>query len=771
MCLTQASTSAPSPLSDLPFSESTTSPNSGSSPFSQLADAVASGHRRTTISLLSVLPESDWPNLPRPLFDDLFDFLSPTSHPEVWTNKPTVAWKWLRRLMKIAESNGWELQDGQMVAAFDAGVRAEEVRRSRTKEKDWLRPSREELARRAYLDSMWFTYLDLEQPDKPEQDAQMIERYALAVLFRQREGPFMDAYRLAMSRTHRPTRPTPSPLASTFLAILLRDRPKFALAHIHVMLEANRIPTRQETLRLVNSDSQEDLYEAAREALDVSAANMDEIYERRLHRISRDEWADKYPSLALIRWLAFERRPLGQANEPSRREWLYGALRLWEVIYGNDGRGREAGRLLATLVKEACALEVESPQPPTSSQLPPPPSSISLAVKLALEFLDTPVLVHLSHQLLRAVCVASPSAPLARELYLGIRDRAPPTSRWPHRWGPEQVTEYLFLLRDKDPAFTLRLYFDWTGDGLQVTPAAGLRSVWKAIGTRGSVEEAARLMGDYEEAGRVNYVRMVSTILRASCEAMHPIKTVRLLDYFINLGSTPISLPVFNAILQTLALTTQDRRKDVTRYLQHLIRNGPTPETETWNALLASHAFRPQLGLADIDALGHSYNAMLKYNLKPDRTTFSILVHGFLRAMERCPPTKMLAAAQRAFIAASARRILVKGQQAANLMVKLAERGQFEEAKEVGEKWWRDADRVAREDGQQWKIVEMGVEGKEVLEARTVVLRLESFAKGVKWMGKEGDRKVERREQPDSFPLDREGEVEKVNKFDQSFRC
>lgn len=443
-----------------------------------------------------------------------------------------------------------------------------------------------------------------------------------------------------------------------------------------------------------------------------------------------------------------------------RQAALACALTLWEAsqVRGRDefevvalqtSKSRVA-QLFHALVLEACELEAEAAQgdakSPNRTAAPKrlASSTLGLALDLAGRYMRHPVLVHHASRLLRAATVSADAPHLALRLFDILTnpsaDRAThlATFTWTLDLLPTFVSLFLSSSAARDDSLPIRLYLSWTASGLSF-PDGLWNELWRALGRRGNVDELARVAADWEETGRGQIAGRISAMVLASaCEPAsdrRPARVqapLRLLAYFRSryirggssapsptlLQSSPFSvvpLSGYTAVLRALARSHADQRPAQRVVWRYLHRDGHAPDTSAYNALVAAHVWRPDplYTVKDLDDAGVVYNQLIeagrrsggvdgRQSLTPDRETFSLLLHGFVRIAEakrvgRQKRDVTLEAALRTFTAAADRSIGVRGHQAARLVRALARAERFEDAKEVQEKWWRTLVALERE--------------------------------------------------------------------------
>ncbi|GAA5975487.1 hypothetical protein JCM10908_005176 [Rhodotorula pacifica] len=351
---------------------------------------------------------------------------------------------------------------------------------------------------------------------------------------------------------------------------------------------------------------------------------------------------------------------------------------------------------------------------------------------------------HLAFALFDVLTDPSPSRHPSTISNLRGRRKYRPPFTWTLDLLPTFVTLFLSACSPaaaaaKDDSLPLRLYLSWTASGLSF-PDGLWNELWRALGRRGSVDELKRVVQDWEETGRGQIAGRISAmVLAAACGPRVPslrpapvptsARTVhgplRLLAYFRSrylgegasvpslsvLASSPylvVPLSGYTAVLRALARSHTDQRPAQRVVWRYLLRDGHSPDLAAYNALLAAQVWRPDphYTVKDLDDAGVVYNQLIEAGrhardpdqqrqLQPDRETFSLLVHGFLRIaagsnrIGRQKRDITLEAAHRTFTAAAERGIGIRGHQAARLVRALAGAERFEDAKEVQEKWWR----------------------------------------------------------------------------------
>ncbi|BGP06911.1 hypothetical protein JCM10049v2_002741 [Rhodotorula toruloides] len=506
-----------------------------------------------------------------------------------------------------------------------------------------------------------------------------------------------------------------------------------------------------------------------------------------------------------------------------RQAGLDVALRLWETsqIKGKDEWDLPAltnadsppAKLLSSLVVEACRLEVEAARASgwtrQDRRKPRMPSHcLVTAADIARRCMIHHVLVKHSGRLLRALTVSSTAPLIALSLFdrlsvpPELSSTIPPADSNQHppfAWSPDLRDTFVALFFSsaaaRDPSIPIRLYLSWTASGLYF-PVSLWNELWRALGRRGSISELKRVIHDWEETGRGKIEgRIMQLVLEAAAADERQISSpLRLLDYFRSrYAPSPRSRPSpklvqlqpyllipvagYNAVLRSLSRSFRDRRDDMQSVWRQMIQDGHTPDARSYNALIAAHVWRPGFfRTQDLDAAGVAYNELVvawreagkgqdrqsAARLEPDRETFSLLVHGFLRVADsprfgRDRRTLTLEAALRTFSAACERGQGVRGHQTAKLVRLLASEERFEDAKMVQEKWWRGLvaleakyPQIIRQRGRKgrwtevmWDDAHVAAEVREMRAARFEAERIEA-----RWMAKTW-QKDEEQDAPD----------------------
>ncbi|GAA5914659.1 uncharacterized protein JCM6883_001033 [Sporobolomyces salmoneus] len=490
-----------------------------------------------------------------------------------------------------------------------------------------------------------------------------------------------------------------------------------------------------------------DEYSHARKVLDqvctsTSSTGLDELLRLRLERVDRLEELEKNPRGAFLKWLS--------VKAGDRPEWLEMTLKIWEagIEKGEDGENfvrKSYRKVLEDIVVKACQvgkIRTERPgeQPLESSPL------IDFAVNLAIDHFPLQVLIHHSHTLLSALTVDSHSPDLASYLFDVINSPSIDFAYAPFQWSATLLTSFTRLFfssqrYEKDPSLPVRLYLSWTSSGLTF-PTGLWDPFWRSLGHGGNIDDLERVLQDWEETGRgPASSRIVRQVLQGAFNSGNVPRSLELFEFFRSRYAPtslhepqeplpafrrtylhPLVVPVesYNALFTLLAHSRTDYQKTLSTLFSSFIFDGHSPSTETYNALLASKLLLTKFKVSDVDSAGVIYNKLVQTGLKPDRDTFGLLMHGFNRmALEggggRAKGKEKLIgieASLRTFkaslansnlgnIAASSKskkrkegqekevQTLARGQSVAGLMKILAKEGRFEDAKEVGEEWWR----------------------------------------------------------------------------------
>lgn len=123
--------------------------------------------------------------------------------------------------------------------------------------------------------------------------------------------------------------------------------------------------------------------------------------------------------------------------------------------------------------------------------------------------------------------------------------------------------------------------------------------------------------------------------------------------------------------------------------------------------------------MEDLAAAGNAYTSLISTRVRPDGQTFSLLMEGFLRSPKRL---EGIEGALRAFSFAAELGVDVGGAQTVTLIRALAEQERWEQAKSVGERWWRNYVVGGQETGKS-STIERGM-----LEIGGIVAQLEQQA-------------------------------------------
>lgn len=528
-----------------------------------------------------------------------------------------------------------------------------------------------------------------------------------------------------------------------------------------------------------------DEYSHAREVLDqvctsTSSAALDELLRLRLERVDRSEELERNPRGAFLKWL--------NTKGSDRPEWIETTLRIWEagVEKGEDGEDLVASsyrKVLEELVLKACQvgkITEENIRTPVLRSSP----LIDYAVELAIHHFPLQVLIHHSHALLPALTVDSHSPDLA--CYLFDTLNSPPIDfpfarfQWSANLLPSFTRLFFSSHRyERDLSLPIRLYLSWTSSGLTF-PAGLWDPLWRSLGQTGTIDDLERVLQDWEETGRGQATsRIVRQVLQGAINSGNVPRSLELFHFFrsryapSSLESTPtfqrmhlsplvVPIESYNALFTLLAQSRTDHRKILSTLLSSLIFDGHSPSTEIYNALLASNLHRSSFKISDVDSAGVIYNKMVQTGLKPDRDTFGMLMHGFNRmaleggggggkgGKESNYRSIGIEASLRTFRASLANldsgtmsegksrnkrqdkaeteiQTLARGQSVGALMKILAGEGRFEDAKEIGEEWWRALVKVEEIVGSKdfWEGRSIKDECAEMKKALTQVGNLE----------------------------------------------
>jgi hypothetical protein len=473
---------------------------------------------------------------------------------------------------------------------------------------------------------------------------------------------------------------------------------------------------------------------------------LDDLLRRRLDRLDSGK-AEKDPLLAFIDWLIQDDR--FTVGGPDVREWLDVAIKFWttmNVPITAEGEGTAiieaaAGRVLGRLTLRTCQLETSYNSSPSTrsavkstSTLSPgasprlshrPSPQLAMIASLAIDYAPHNVIVDRAHILLKTLCTTSPDFSLARSFYHALREKAPMNRPYPFQWHGNLLQSFVYLFKsaltpppvgllsssppayfesnntfdlnyEPNPRLALQLYTDWTADGLSF-PLPLWSRLWAAVGKRSNEEELNRIIKDYEESGRQVNSDIIHSIVRYSANEGRVVKTLRIYNLLVAksiVDRITLSIGTHEIMLNMLASSVRDRRSDAVNIIEGLLlsakdesRPGPPLTVTVWNALIANHVYRSSLTSADLLAAGSVYNTLLASKIRPDSITFSLLIHGFLRASEG--KEKGLESALRTFEVAMNAGMIIRSSQAIELMRALAERGRWEESKLISEKWWK----------------------------------------------------------------------------------
>ena len=714
-------------------------------------------------------------SLDRESFDQVFVAIGATTAVGGVSSSPERAWNGLRRLRKIASEKEWVLDDQQKRMLFETGVRVMELRSSREVEGNWDSSIEREKERTDYLNELWEEFRKIERTaTEEERDGETMVRFANLRLRSSIAGGGNEelllganAFREGMGFVKRNAPPEVSPVGSAFLPPLFQLDGAEAISLLIAMLDKGRIPSRNGMLECMRQGADEVDYDFARAQLSLACGSgsrssdlLKEISRRRLATLEERSRQEGIPKLAFIEWLVREQ----DHAVVSRRNQLGLAMKLWQSIFvGGELKSDlsyeilgPAGYVLGRLVEQVCEQEArryDAPPPtpslklqlfdpnphatttPSRSPYRYPSAELITATQLAMSALPVAPLLLYAPLLLTTLSITSPSYQLARTFYEKIRTCVDPDSPVRFRWHANLLPTLYFFFRNAlstpanpsdDPRFLLQLYYDLTGQGMTL-PTHLWSSLWLALGRRGSPEEISRVMTDYRDAGKQFDGEIAATVLIASADHGRVVKTLKLLKFFEErMKEVRIQIPIeaYDAVLLTLAYCTDDRRLDLIAIFSRLLTRGPTPTIDTWNALIASHVSRPIITAQDLEAFGMTYNNLITARQRPNSTTFSLLITGFLRD----PSASNVASALKTFHFAIDAGILVGAGEVARLMRALGNRKQWESAKLVAEKWWRcvmlegddkvseEEEKLVQDAGEQlvkWEAEE--VEGKERL--------------------------------------------------------
>ncbi|SGY49049.1 BQ5605_C001g00732 [Microbotryum silenes-dioicae] len=743
--LSSSSTRVPEQLATVPLGSQAVATT-----LADLEMAITSSPPVEARAVFNHLTPHDRASLPRSTFDDLFLLVAELDSPQRRTRRVASAIKALHAYAK--DERRWRLTDQQTRIAFQVMVRWEEIRRKLAADyRDPINPTVEEWntqererARRAYLDQIREEFVAIRSRGSIEfrDDRSIVERCAAAIISRDvndyqnaaevyaRAGRLrydpsaMGGMKPSSSFVANP--PMVTPAASTLLLKLFQKDSQLARRHLGIMLDRGQLPSFEAIKRIMfNSDEsskgEEDVYMHYRQVLDAACdpgsrsgtRSLDALLEERLAQLDRTEEFEQNPWFAFLQWLSSERE-----DKEDMMEWLLVSLRLWKVIYADHGnsptryRSRE---LLDDLIRRTLPerqLDPSANARPAPAYFPGnphglgrPSRAVHLAIRLALDQLSTFQLVTRAHRLLQAITVSSLDRPLARKAYMTLREKAPLDSQYPFRWTAalRPTLVQLILLASPpnppDPDFILQLYLDWTACGMTF-PVSLYPPLWRALGRKGTVEDLARVIDDYETSGRGRVeARIISFVLLASTEREDALKTLPLLEYFRNrspVTTTPIDylVPrrVYEHIMWQLASSTSDQRPEVLRLFKQLTEEeGWKPRITTWNAILASHVFRPSFTPDDLEAAGKTYDLIVRRTLRsPDSATFSLVLLGFVRMAKQFEGQTVtgVEAGLKTVLSAFEKGRLVRGHQVAELIGLLGQLGRYDQAKMLSEQWW-----------------------------------------------------------------------------------
>lgn len=657
--------------------------------------------------------------------------------------------------------------------AFEIGVKWERLRfvqrPSSSKSPEWDTQEKE-TARRIYLEELRAEHYALDRRKRAdvERDAAALEAYALAM--HERGDDVEEVIKaiqsaLELEQSHRSPEEEgppfkPSAAASVVLGHLFRHDTRAALDHLHYMLDRRRLPTSASLQAILREHYEEpdseNTYAHAREVLDTACGQgspsgqegLDQLLQDRLASLSTQEAIDKRPMQAFLRWLAIERSAAKEnLVKPTKEECIDLSMKLWAASYATGSNSEppwHAVQSLDSLLVAACSQRSPSVQMFTPAR--PSSPTLKAAIDLALTYLPAPLLVDRSRHFLNA---ATGSSTLLHHAYVRLKHRTSLDHRKPFEWHTNLLPAFSALVlysSNVDPSLTIQLYLEWTATGMTF-PQNLWPTLWRSVGVRGQVEEVARVVGDYEEAGRGQVrSRIAAFVLEASAATTNHIGTLRLLQWFRDrpasspAASPRVSLSTYHAVLHQLARINENRQADVMRVVSWLIKDGLKPTTETFNAILTAQLYRSQFTLQDVDNAGITYNALVRSGCQPDATTFSLLMHGFMNMAERnrrlggAKSTFGLEAAQKTFGRALDLGLLVHGQQIAKLMRQLARRRDWDGAKSVAERWWSGVVQQEKTDGRvghldrdkrDWRteMQEVEMAGEEVLRRETAWMK------------------------------------------------
>ncbi|GAA5932477.1 uncharacterized protein JCM15063_001237 [Sporobolomyces koalae] len=533
-----------------------------------------------------------------------------------------------------------------------------------------------------------------------------------------------------------------------------------------------------------------DEYTHARRVLDQvctatsrDGLQLDDLLRLRLERVDRLEELQKDPRGAFLKWLGGGKRAHDCAS-------LETALRLWEAgaRAGDDAESvlkkQSYRKVLEILVLKACRTGAVRTTTRDGKDLPGSSPLIDYAVNLALAHFPLQVLIHHSHTLLSALTVDSHSPDLAATLFDRVNSPAPdfPFARF--QWSAALLTTFtrLFFSYTRfgpDRALPLRLYLSWTASGLTF-PMGLWDPLWRHLGRSGVIEDLERVLQDWEETGRGDAnSRIVKQVLQGAISTGNVPQSLKVYEFlrsryhspqfdsrptYKRTHLDPLVVPIdsYNALMDLVAHSRTDLRKTLSELYSHLVTDGHAPTIETYNAFLVANLMRSRFNLEDIDSAGVVYNKVVRSGLDPDRDTFGLLMHGFNRMAQSFRDPKGIEktanmtdrrqvgieASLRTFRASTngsersadnhehrfspgqdrtAIKTLARGRFVGDLMKLLAEEHRFEDAKQVGEEWWRIMIAMEPAVGGKgfWEGDQIQAECEEMRNARESVERIE----------------------------------------------
>lgn len=668
--------------------------------------------------------------LDRSTFDSLFNLLALSSESrlvEDGTEKFSKAWSDLKALYLLTVDRDWSLSTEQLRITFEAGLAWEAVRNSKWlgrlklsreagQELEPLGVPRKEATRRGQLERIrkkLMSRLD-KTAAQIKRDKSLDIQYA--ILVRNRDSP-EDLGSPSSKRSYLIALDSAKSLRSSMSSLIRHfETGELRRAHslLHKLIDNKNIPTSATFNKIFSNRSAVavDTYDEARKILDSSSTSsrgnsaekdLDALLQQRLDKIEQDEWRLAQPKLAFIKWIALEQ----PTTEVTSLEWSFLALRLWESIYASkantESRERPisflAHQLLSQLITATCNFESDT-NSNFESYNRGPSLALVKATALASSYLNDSFLLSVSHRLLNATTITSPSPILARNLYYTLRTKLPPDESRAFLWDASLRNSFTYLFKtaavstsqNHDPTFAIQLYLDFTADGLTL-PIGLWDLLWKALGSRGSVEETSRVLADYDQLAKVTSSDY-GKILGSSAKSGRIVKTLRLLELVNKRADAQIRIETYDTIMELLASSYQDRRPDALIIFHSILAARIRPTISTWNALLANYVFRPRITMKDLDGSGKVYNSIITAGVKPNRITYSLLIHGFLRIAsegEKLPRIRNfgIEAAYNTFEKAISTGNLVRGWQVGKLVEGLGKAGNWEKAKGVGESWWK----------------------------------------------------------------------------------